>query len=84
MVSRGLCAAPDVGPASGDQCQSDHAGTDQPEHGRKLGVQLVTSGLLAEMVTRTYFESQDKPIYTVREELGLAGDMDRGQGGRNG
>ena len=49
-----------------------------------LGVQLVTSGLLAEMVTRTYFESQDKPIYTVREELGLAGDMDRGQGGRNG
>jgi glycosyltransferase involved in cell wall biosynthesis len=35
-----------------------------------LGVQLVTSGLLAELVTRTYYESQDKPIYTVREELG--------------
>jgi glycosyltransferase involved in cell wall biosynthesis len=35
-----------------------------------LGVQLVTSGLLAEMVTRTYYESQGKPIYTVREELG--------------
>lgn len=39
-----------------------------------LGVQLITSGLLAELVTRTYHESQGKPIYTVREELG------RGQG----
>jgi glycosyltransferase involved in cell wall biosynthesis len=46
-----------------------------------LGVQLVTSGLLAEMVTRTYFESQNKPIYTVREELGSAGDVDRGKNG---
>jgi glycosyltransferase involved in cell wall biosynthesis len=35
-----------------------------------LGVQLITSGLLAELVTRTYFEAQGKPIYTVREELG--------------
>ncbi len=34
-----------------------------------LGVQLITSGLLAELVTRTYYESQGKPIYTVREEL---------------
>jgi glycosyltransferase involved in cell wall biosynthesis len=34
-----------------------------------LGVQLVTSGLLAELVTRTYYESQGKPIYTVRQEL---------------
>jgi len=34
-----------------------------------LGVQLVTSGLLAELVSRTYYESQGKPIYTVREEL---------------
>jgi glycosyltransferase involved in cell wall biosynthesis len=39
-----------------------------------LGVQLVTSGLLAEMVTRTYYESQGKPIYTVREELGEGQD----------
>jgi glycosyltransferase involved in cell wall biosynthesis len=39
-----------------------------------LGVQLVTTGLLAEMVTRTYYESQGKPIYTVREELGEAQD----------
>ena len=35
-----------------------------------LGVQLVTTGLLAELVVRTYYESQGKPIYTVREELG--------------
>jgi glycosyltransferase involved in cell wall biosynthesis len=35
-----------------------------------LGVQLVTSGLLAELVTRTYYESQGKSTYTIREELG--------------
>jgi glycosyltransferase involved in cell wall biosynthesis len=34
-----------------------------------LGVQLVTTGLLAEMVIRTYYESQGKAIYTVREEV---------------
>jgi len=38
-----------------------------------LGVQLVTSGLLAELVVRTYYESQGKPIYTVRRELGAEG-----------
>ncbi|HET7216627.1 MAG TPA: hypothetical protein VFJ02_01205, partial [Vicinamibacterales bacterium] len=31
------------------------------------GVQLVTLGLLAEMQARTYHESQDKPIYSIRE-----------------
>jgi hypothetical protein len=36
-------------------------------------VQLITSGLLAELVTRTYHEAQGKPIYTVREELGNRG-----------
>lgn len=35
-----------------------------------VGVQLVTMGLLGELVVRTYHESQNKPIYTVREELG--------------
>ena len=39
-----------------------------------LGVQLVTSGLLADLVTRTYHESRGKPIYTVRDESGGAGD----------
>ena len=31
------------------------------------GVQLVTVGLLAELMARTYHESQDKPIYVIRE-----------------
>jgi glycosyltransferase involved in cell wall biosynthesis len=31
------------------------------------GVQLVTVGLLAELQARTYHESQDKPIYVIRE-----------------
>lgn len=35
-----------------------------------VGVQLITMGLIAEMITRTYHESQDKPIYVVREVLG--------------
>ena len=33
------------------------------------GVQLVTLGLLAELIARTYHESQDKPTYVVREIL---------------
>jgi glycosyltransferase involved in cell wall biosynthesis len=33
------------------------------------GVQLVTTGLVAEMLSRTYHESQDKPIYVIREVL---------------
>jgi glycosyltransferase involved in cell wall biosynthesis len=33
------------------------------------GVQLVTLGLLAEMQARTYHESQNKPIYVIREVL---------------
>jgi glycosyltransferase involved in cell wall biosynthesis len=32
-----------------------------------FGVQLVTLGLLAEMLARTYHESQDKPTYIIRE-----------------
>jgi len=32
-------------------------------------VQLATVGLLAELQTRTYHESQDKPVYVVREIL---------------
>jgi glycosyltransferase involved in cell wall biosynthesis len=35
-----------------------------------VGVQLVIMGLLGEMVVRTYYESQNKTIYAVREELG--------------
>ncbi len=38
-----------------------------------VGVQLISLGLIGELVVRTYFESQDKPIYVVREELNAAG-----------
>ena len=33
------------------------------------GVQFIVLGLLAEMVARTYHESQDKPVYVIREVL---------------
>jgi hypothetical protein len=34
-----------------------------------LGVQFLVMGLLAELMVRTYHESQNKPIYYVREIL---------------
>lgn len=36
-----------------------------------LGIQLFLMGLLAEMLVRTYHESQSKRIYAVRERLGF-------------
>jgi len=47
------------------------------------GVQLVTLGLLAELQARTYHESQDKPIYVIREILGAA-EADRRAAGSPG
>ena len=38
-----------------------------------VGIQFVLMGLLAEMLVRTYHESQAKPIYAVRERLGFPG-----------
>ena len=35
-----------------------------------IGLQFITSGLLAEMMTRTYHESQDKPTYNIRKIYG--------------
>jgi glycosyltransferase involved in cell wall biosynthesis len=32
-----------------------------------IGVQLLTFGLLAELLARTYYESQNKPVYVIRE-----------------
>ena len=32
-----------------------------------FSVQLLTTGLVAEIISRTYHESQDKPIYVIRE-----------------
>jgi glycosyltransferase involved in cell wall biosynthesis len=34
-----------------------------------LGVQFVVLGLLGEVITRTYHEAQEKPIYAVREVI---------------
>jgi glycosyltransferase involved in cell wall biosynthesis len=34
-----------------------------------VGLQFVSIGLLGEMLSRTYYESQNKPIYAVREIL---------------
>ncbi len=35
------------------------------------GVQFLMLGLLGEIITRTYHETQDKPIYTIRETVNL-------------
>ena len=35
------------------------------------GLQLVGMGLLAEIAARTYYESQKKPIYVIREQIGF-------------
>ncbi|HEY7066186.1 MAG TPA: glycosyltransferase family 2 protein [Chloroflexota bacterium] len=37
---------------------------------------LVTQGLLAELVTRAYFESQNKPTYVIRTLIRTAADAD--------
>ena len=34
-----------------------------------IGVQFLATGLTAELITRTYYESQNKPVYGVREIL---------------
>lgn len=40
-----------------------------------MGVQFIFMGLLAEMIVRTYHESQNKPTYLVRERINIdAGD----------
>ena len=36
-----------------------------------VGIQLVSTGLIGEVLARTYFESQDKRPYTVREVLNI-------------
>jgi glycosyltransferase involved in cell wall biosynthesis len=42
-----------------------------------VGVQLVTMGLLGEMLVRTYHESQSKPVYLIREVL--SSDLQEGE-----
>jgi hypothetical protein len=31
------------------------------------GIQLITTGIVAEIIVRTYFESQNKKTYSVKE-----------------
>jgi dolichol-phosphate mannosyltransferase len=38
-----------------------------------ISVQFFLMGLLAELLVRTYHESQDKAIYAVREKIGFDG-----------
>lgn len=35
------------------------------------GVQFIALGLLGELVTRTYYEAQSKPVYSTREKINL-------------
>jgi hypothetical protein len=50
------------------------------------GIQFVSMGLLGEISARTYYESQNKPIYSLREvkshrkELGGAAEQSRPSG----
>ena len=38
-----------------------------------LGVQFISLGLIGELIVRTYYETQEKSIYVVREELNGGG-----------
>jgi hypothetical protein len=40
-----------------------------------LGFQSILMGLLAEMLARTYHESQDKRTYTVRKTINVPSDQ---------
>jgi glycosyltransferase involved in cell wall biosynthesis len=42
-----------------------------------IGVQFISMGLLGELLTRTYFESQGKPSYLVRNTLNLEPPFNR-------
>jgi len=44
-----------------------------------VGTQMLSLGLLGEVMMRTYFESQDKRPYVVRESRNLSEDEDRDQ-----
>jgi hypothetical protein len=50
------------------------------------GIQFISMGLLGELMSRTYYESQNKPIYTLREikshrkELGDSAEQARPSG----
>ena len=39
-----------------------------------MGFQFLGTGILAEMITRTYFESQDKTAYSIAARIGFPGE----------
>jgi glycosyltransferase involved in cell wall biosynthesis len=43
-----------------------------------LGIQLFLMGLIAEMLVRTYHESQNKPVYTVRTRINFEEEREVG------
>jgi len=44
------------------------------------GIQFIAIGLIGELLARTYFETQNKPVYTVREVIGrLEAGADRSE-----
>jgi hypothetical protein len=47
-----------------------------------LGVQLFLMGLIAEMLVRTYHESQGKPIYTVKTRINFDEEQERSRNKR--
>lgn len=49
-----------------------------------LGVQLITSGLIAELLSRTYHESQQKPTYSIRTRLRGGEEVRQRRNGRAG
>src|SRR5690348_15386606 len=48
------------------------------------GIQLLSVGLVGEMVTRTYFESQQKATYAVQEIISRGGHEQKNEGARIG
>ncbi|HEV2245168.1 MAG TPA: glycosyltransferase family 2 protein [Terriglobia bacterium] len=46
------------------------------------GIQLLSVGLVGEMVTRTYFESQQKATYAVQEIISRGGHEQKNEGAR--
>ena len=44
-----------------------------------VGIQLIGMGLLAELLVRTYHESQHKPVYLVAEEVNAVAPMPAGR-----
>jgi hypothetical protein len=43
-----------------------------------ISIQFFLMGMLAELLVRTYHESQVKAIYAVREKIGFNGDAVKG------